>query len=822
MVIAILLIVLFAMLCSHAALAETKGEFRWVAEMTADGVSDNLAPTNNTSSGAYQIIKVAGRKAFAADFGFLCVALSDDFLFSTETDLTAVVEYYDQDKSEFFINYDGLTRGNREPFKRTNTLILAGDKQWKTAVLKMPSAYVGNAQGASADLRLWTSTPRIPISSIKIYADGLENETYSSKEAMRRALWDLKLKKAVDGARTGTGLADKVVRLTNEAISALPDESTAVLRETSRFASDLKKRLSDKIAAAKPFNSDAESDAFISDLRKELLSLEDCLKVVEGRRSLIGAFELLRSKTPKLMWFSQPITNSSDTILPWYVPQRKNLARDVSIQACRGEFEPYSIELISNTPLKGVSVKVSDARSRDGGTIPAKNIDIRIVKHWYQAGHMDVCKASKTLVPELLLHDDSLIKTDLLNATTKCEFVDAPVDPDHLMPFDLPPLETRQLWVTVHVPEDARSGLYRGKIEITCKGIAPITLPVAIEVPSFDLAENPLISAMYFYEQPSLAKTPVEDYKKMLANMRDHGLSNPNFGIPSIPSEDFAVDMETARADLRLRKEMGVNKGPLLTFHGYEICSYLNDDSPEEVRRRRLAATIRDVNALAKEFGYTGAYLYAQDEAMGDLLASEVPVFRLVRELGGAVWVAVYPDFVKIALNDLQMPNYCGPPPAEVVDAVHKAGNRILVYSMPQGGIEDSLIYRRNYGLKLWQMGVDGACTFAYRCVFGSSAWDDFAADSPHPYRNHMMTYPGKRGPIDTIQWEGYREGCDDLRYMHTLELALAQAQNENRNSKLTSEVTAWLIQLRTKSLEDVDLHSVRKKMIDYITRLRG
>ncbi len=33
-------------------------------------------------------------------------------------------------------------------------------------------------------------------------------------------------------------------------------------------------------------------------------------------------------------------------------------------------------------------------------------------------------------------------------------------------------------------------------------------------MPSFDLAENPLISAMYFYEQPSLAKTPVEDYKK--------------------------------------------------------------------------------------------------------------------------------------------------------------------------------------------------------------------------------------------------------------------------------------------------------------------
>ena len=36
-------------------------------------------------------------------------------------------------------------------------------------------------------------------------------------------------------------------------------------------------------------------------------------------------------------------------------------------------------------------------------------------------------------------------------------------------------------------------------------------------------------------------------------------------------------------------------------------------------------------------------------------------------------------------------------------------------------------------------------------------------------YRDHVFAYPTTNGVIDTIQWEGFREGVDDTRYVASL-----------------------------------------------------
>jgi len=40
-----------------------------------------------------------------------------------------------------------------------------------------------------------------------------------------------------------------------------------------------------------------------------------------------------------------------------------------------------------------------------------------------------------------------------------------------------------------------------------------------------------------------------------------------------------------------------------------------------------------------------------------------------------------------------------------------------------------------------------------------------------------MFVYPTVDGVIDTIAWEGYREGIDDLRYLATLRKAIGKAE---------------------------------------------
>ena len=97
----------------------------------------------------------------------------------------------------------------------------------------------------------------------------------------------------------------------------------------------------------------------------------------------------------------------------------------------------------------------------------------------------------------------------------------------------------------------------------------------------------------------------------------------------------------------------------------------------------------------------------------------------------------------------------------------HSSGKRLFSYGNPQSGVENPDIYRKNYGVALWNAGYDGAMDFAYQYPYGD-IWNDYDSQSTH-YRDHVFAYPTSNGVIDTIQWEGWREGVDDTRYVASL-----------------------------------------------------
>jgi hypothetical protein len=76
-------------------------------------------------------------------------------------------------------------------------------------------------------------------------------------------------------------------------------------------------------------------------------------------------------------------------------------------------------------------------------------------------------------------------------------------------------------------------------------------------------------------------------------------------------------------------------------------------------------------------------------------------------------------------------------------------------------------MYRKNFGFTLWNAGYDGAMDYAYQAEVNDVGhiWNDF--DNPE-YRDLVFAYPATSGVIDTIQWEGFREGVDDSRYIAT------------------------------------------------------
>jgi hypothetical protein len=134
----------------------------------------------------------------------------------------------------------------------------------------------------------------------------------------------------------------------------------------------------------------------------------------------------------------------------------------------------------------------------------------------------------------------------------------------------------------------------------------------------------------------------------------------------------------------------------------------------------------------------------------------------------------------------------------------HSRGHKILSYGNPQTGVENPEIYRMNYGVALWNAGYDGSMDFAYQWASENDYWNDYG--DAH-WRDHMFTYPTTNGVVDTIQWEGFREGVDDTRYVATL--------NKIAGTSATAK------SIVSSSLAAGDKPSeIRKKLIDKILEL--
>ena len=146
----------------------------------------------------------------------------------------------------------------------------------------------------------------------------------------------------------------------------------------------------------------------------------------------------------------------------------------------------------------------------------------------------------------------------------------------------------------------------------------------------------------------------------------------------------------------------------------------------------------------------------------------------------------------------------------------HAYGNKVFCYANPQTGVENPVVYRRNYGFLLWINDYDGAATNAYQHTFGVT-WNDFDHIT---YRAHTIAYPTVDGVVDTIAWEGYREAVDDVRYLTTLLHAIKTARPDRQAAARSA--AAYLEQLRTRdgtesTREGEELTAIRETIVNHI-----
>ena len=179
-----------------------------------------------------------------------------------------------------------------------------------------------------------------------------------------------------------------------------------------------------------------------------------------------------------------------------------------------------------------------------------------------------------------------------------------------------------------------------------------------------------------------------------------------------------------------------------------------------------MSARVRQYIAVAAEHGFSNVYVYGIDEAQGDAIEKEKLALAEVHKAGAKVYVSVNVPGASPRLGDVldvvNLQGRIGMIPGEM-ERWHGHGVRPYSYGNTQVGVENPDIYRRNFGFGLFTAGYDGAMDWAYQGGY-NFAWNDFDGGQ---YRDHMFSYPTSDGHlVNTVEWEAYREGADDIRYL--------------------------------------------------------
>ena len=504
------------------------------------------------------------------------------------------------------------------------------------------------------------------------------------------------------------------------------------------------------------------------------------------------------------------------------------VSKTISLVAAPGEYEPASFAVHANDDINSLTIETTNLTG-SAGMISSNNIDVRVVKCWYQAGYSCWNEAAKYkhLTPELLLKDDSLVTvTNMENylklsgeyiwisdtngipgIPAKPTITQFPVqDTATLQPVHIPNTINKQFWVTVKVPDDCAAGVYEGTIKLQNSGTLIEELPVKLEVLPFALSAPGLIYSLYDDDTKLSATGTISRMEKNETqftaeqeNLFNHGVRNT-----AINGQD---NYDILGQVLTIRNAAGMSNQPLYyvgypTIYGYGT----NYDA--------LKTEVSNLINFVVSYGATELYIYGPDETY-----LNTPVYRAqmnaVHEAGAKVFDAQNQSYANDVADILDLAVVSWSPDISLAAKYHSYTNEIFSYENPQVGEEKPEKYRRNYGLLLWQKNYDGAMDYAYHGG-ASNIWNDF----DHPtFRDLNFVYPTVDGVIDTIQWEGWREGVDDVRYLTALYNAIAWAQSQTNN---TSQAEDWLEDLENSDLTVLDLNAVRSRMIGYILYYGG
>ena len=488
--------------------------------------------------------------------------------------------------------------------------------------------------------------------------------------------------------------------------------------------------------------------------------------------------------------------NWMEMVYPNTVPTPASQARRLHAFACRGEREPYAVAVRTVAPVKRLSLRVSDLRGP--GVAPAKAFDLRVVRcHPQRIGSS--WSREWRVMPQIL-------------------------DPTHTV--DLPADRTQQFWLMLRVPDDARAGAYRGEVTLTTdRGSA--SLPITLEVLPFDLAGPGKWIGMYW--KPNQCDTR-ERMLKQLDDMRAHGM-NALACTPPKPKMKLAdgrlqVDATETLAFLHLIKSKGFD-GPIPSHWRIEQGAKRLFGAKRIQEGARLIAT--EIVKLSERPDTPELLFYPVDE-IGNHPKRQTLFLRrsaLIKQAPGAKVYCTVNNFAAGQRCVEGIDYWCSNITFSLDWERYVREHKKVYMRYGSHYTKDPRRARNSSGFGFYRRNAVAMYYWHYQAVV-ADPFDDLDGGT----RDWCASYPGKDGPIPTLDWEGVAEGVDDLRYIHTLNLLAARCTKRGGDASRKAEqalaaLTALLAQDATtsaydfmKAASDDDFHGLRRKVVDLILPL--
>lgn len=489
-------------------------------------------------------------------------------------------------------------------------------------------------------------------------------------------------------------------------------------------------------------------------------------------------------------------------VFPNSVPRAADLTRPLACFACPGEFEPLTVAVRTLRTLKNLRCEPGDL---DGaaGRIPASAIEVRTVKCWPQRLGSS-WSTEWRVMPELLERRPG---------------VDVPVD------------TSQQFWLTIRVPPDAAAGVYEGRVTLAADDAGRTVMPVRVEVLPFRLEKSERPVGMYWYEH-KVKGTPARDLQ--VRDMVEHGMRTLTLGhlFPEMRLEDGRLVLDTAELAQFLRelRVLGI-EGPI-PYHCSALMTrvqrLLPGAAPEEHDRLYVEA-IRQLQAVGARPDSIQLLFYPVDEIGNHEERGRKAQHEcgLISRVPGAVSYITVNDYASGEKWGDTFDIWCGN-----VDYTPEQEQRLLARGkryMRYGSayLNDPRRARASSGFGFYRRPAEAMFYWHYQAAVGDP-YNDFDGDS----RDWCAAYPGPDGePIPTTDWEGLREGVDDLRYIATLKHYAALAAQTADGAEAARQALQTLEEVlggedrvgQTVFRDDLgpdEYHGLRRRLVDQILRL--